>query len=174
MKKLSSLIVCAFLYTISLSQERAQADVSITSVTLKGIANNTATISTQPATQITAAPGSSSAKLAKMETPPQELKCSITVHSHHDDDAYPTTLIVLLPVEVTVTSYPANATLHKSSSNSTFVGYISFNLGTLTVGQNTTVEFSFTKSKYGNKVGAYAFSGTPDPNPANNYKETSY
>lgn len=174
MKQLSFLIVIVFIYTMSFAQERAQADVSITSVTLKGAANNAAIISSQPSTNITAGPGSQSIKNAKMETPPQELKCAVTVHSHHDDDAYPTTLIVLLPVEVTVTSYPANATLHKSSSNSTFVGYISFNLGSLAVGQNATVEFTFTRSKYGNKVGAYAYSGTPDPNPTNNYKEASF
>jgi len=41
------------------------------------------------------------------------------------------------------------------------------------VGQNITIEFNFKKSQYGNKVGAYAFSASPDPNPTNNYKEGS-
>ena len=36
------------------------------------------------------------------------------------------------------------------------------------------VEFTFTKSQYGNKVGAYAYSSSPDPNPANNYKDATY
>lgn len=174
MKQSSFLIVSLFSCAICFAQERAQADVSITSVTLKDAASNTAIISNQPSTNITAGPGSQRTKVAKTEPLSQELKCSITVHSYHDDDAYPTTLIVLLPVEVTVSSYPANATLHKSSSNSTFVGYISFDLGQMSVGQNITVEFTFAKSKYGNKVGAYAYSGTPDPNPTNNYKEASY
>jgi hypothetical protein len=45
----------------------------------------------------------------------------------------------------------------------------------MAVQQSITVEFIFTKSPTGNnKVGAYAYSATPDPNPANNYKDATY
>jgi len=76
-------------------------------------------------------------------------------------------------VEVSVSNLPANATVYTASPNSTFVGYVMVNLGHMYVGQNITIEFNFKKSQYGNKVGAYAFSASPDPNPTNNYKEGS-
>jgi len=175
MKQLSSLIVCAFFYTICFAQERAQADVSITSVTLNTAANNGASIAKPLSGSLPVLkPGTAEqAKNAILEAG-QNLKCSVKVHNENDDDAYPTTLVVVLPVEVSAINVPSNATIHKSSSASTFTGYITFDLGHMTVGQNITVEFTFTKSKYGNKVGAYAYSGTPDPNPTNNYKEASY
>ena len=82
---------------------------------------------------------------------------------------------IVQPVEVSVVSMPSNATLDPSvNATQPFAGYITFNLGHMAVQQNITVEFTFTKSKYGNKVGAYAYSLSPDPNPANNYKEASY
>jgi Domain of unknown function DUF11 len=82
---------------------------------------------------------------------------------------------VVLPVEVTVVNMPSNAKLDPSvTATQTFAGHIIFNIGHMAVGQNVTVEFTFTKSKYGNKVGAYAYSDSPDPNPANNYKDATY
>ena len=156
------------------AQARSQADVSIVSVTLTNAVNKpTATI---------ANPNSNTGQVIKNTRPvdpglsriaaQNNITCSITVHNENDDDAYETELIALLPIEVNVISKPANATLHKLGPNAP-VAYISFTLGHMTVGQNITVEFTFTKSKYDNKVGAYAFSATSDPMPANNYKEAS-
>ena len=103
-----------------------------------------------------------------------EIKCKITVHNENDDDANQTMLVVVVPVEVSILSNPSNAIISKAGGTSPFAGYLTFNLGNMYVGQNITVEFTFTKSKYGNKVGAYAFSASPDPNPANNYKDATY
>lgn len=155
------------------AQARSQADVSIVSVTLSNAV-------TKPVATI-ANPNPNTGPVIKTKPPTdlridrsssQNITCSITVHNENDDDAYETELIALLPIEVNVVSKPANATLHKLGPNAP-VAYISFTLGHMTVGQNITVEFTFTKSKYDNKVGAYAFSATSDPMPANNYKEAS-
>jgi len=147
------------------SQARWQADVSISSVSITPILKKsprpTNTINQPPTTVVQATD--------------ETLKCTITVHNENDDDARATMLLVLLPVEVSVVSMPSNATLDPSvNASQPFAGYISFNLGQMAVQQNITVEFTFTKSKYGNKVGAYAFSDSPDPNPANNHKDATY
>jgi hypothetical protein len=103
------------------------------------------------------------------------MKCSITIHNENDDDAWGTKMVVVLPVEVTVISMPPNATPDKAvTSTQPFAGHIVFDLGHLTVGQNVTVEFVFSKSKYVNKLGAFVYSDSPDPDPSNNYKDATY
>ena len=153
------------------AQERAQADVSIITVTLtpaptiKKPVTRPVNLPANPATPVEYSP------------PPADsiLRCIITVHNENDDDANQVVMTVVVPVEVSVVSKPANATVYKSAGGSSpFAGYLVFSLGNMTVGQNITVEFTFTKSKYGNKVGAYAYSASPDPNPANNYKDAVY
>jgi len=153
------------------SQERAQADVSITSVTLSDVKVKTLTkpVSEHAPGTVPSA-GSNTASLVSSGN----LKCSITVHNENDDDANQTMLVVVVPVEVSIVSMPANATVYKAGNTSPFAGYLTFSLGNMYVGQNITVEFTFKKSQYGNKVGAYAFSASPDPNPANNYKDATY
>jgi hypothetical protein len=81
--------------------------------------------------------------------------------------------VVCLPVEVSVLSMSAGGTTHTASTSTTYIAYITFDLGHMAVGQNNTVTFTYTKSKYTNKVGAFAYSGSPDPNPTNNYKDAS-
>src|SRR5215467_11809181 len=136
------------LVTFNLSaQERWQADVSVTAVTLADASNSRQ----PPPKNYTGA------------TPLPNIKCSVTVHNENDDDAWNTILVVTLPVEVSVANIPANATLDKSVTNTQhYCGNITFNIGHIAVGQNVTVEFTFTKSKYTNKVGAFAFSDSPD------------
>ena len=161
------LIACLSLIAMkSFSQARAQADVSITSLTLAEVKTKTIVPNTS-ATNV-----NDPAKKAVLMA--NDLKCIITVHNENDDDAYETKLVVVLPVEVSVSNLPANATVYTASPNSTFVGYVMVNLGHMYVGQNITIEFNFKKSQYGNKVGAYAFSASPDPNPTNNYKEAIF
>ena len=156
MKKLFLSLTCILAALVLSAQERWQADVSVTSVTLADASN----LRTPPPKTYTGA------------TPLPNIKCSITVHNENDDDAWNTMLTVMLPVEVSVVNMPSNATLDKSvTSTQHFAGYITFNIGHIAVEQNVTVEFTFTKSKYTNKVGAFAFSDSPDPNPANNYKD---
>ncbi len=163
-------LVLAFVFILlancGVAQARWQADVSVTTLSisaasLKKVSRPTDNIN-RPTQKV-------------VEATDDNLKCSITIHNENDDDAWGTMMLVVLPVEVTVVSMPANAMLDKSvTATQTFAGYITFNIGHMAVGQNVTVEFTFTKSKYGNKVGAYAYSDSPDPNPANNYKDAIY
>ena len=159
-------LIISFSITTIFAQARWQADVSVTAVTitpaaLKKVARPTDNIN-KPQEKI-------------VQAVDDNLKCSITIHNENDDDAWGTMMVVVLPVEVTVVSMPSNAKLDPSvTATQTFAGHIIFNIGHMAVGQNVTVEFTFTKSKYGNKVGAYAYSDSPDPNPANNYKDATY
>lgn len=158
MKKIAFSTVSMLIAFALSAQERWQADVSVTSVILTNASNSRQA----PPKNYTGA------------TPTPDIKCSITVHNENDDDAWNTILVVTLPVESAAVNIPSNATLDKSvTSTQHFCGNITFNIGHIAVGQNVTVEFTFTKSKYTNKVGAFAFSDSPDPNPTNNYKDAT-
>jgi hypothetical protein len=166
--KLFALLIIMLMATNGFAQARSQADVSVSGMSITAvrparptIVSNPPSTPNQPGVKTTAIPVG------------DVLKCTITVHSHWDDDAHSAMLVVVLPVEVSVVSNPSNAIVNKING-STFAGNLVFNLGQMAVNQSITVEFTFTKSQYGNKVGAYAFSSTPDPNPANNYKDVTY
>jgi len=161
---ISKLSILALFLTASITgnaQARHQADVSITSINLS------------VARPVKATTEDRNPREKSVPTPPN-LVCDITVHSYWDDNAKEAKLLVLLPVEVYIVSMPANATLYDAGVPSSFAGYLIFNLGEMNVGQSITVSFTFTKSAYANKVGAYAYSGTADPNPVNNYKDAVY
>jgi hypothetical protein len=150
----------------SLAQARWQADVSVTSVTITAAGLKKVS---RPTDNINAP------QQKVVQAVDDNLKCTITIHNENDDDAWGTMMVVVLPVEVSVVTMPSNATLDKSvTATQPLAGHIIFNIGHMAVQQNVTVEFTFTKSKYGNKVGAYAYSDSPDPNPANNYKDATY
>jgi len=174
MKQLTILAMLILTTMALTAQARWQADVSISSMSL-----GAATIVKQPpilnnpklpgnTNSGTTTPTNTSGSATS------NLKCSITVHNENDDDAYGTTLIVTLPVEVSVVSMSAGGTTHTASTSTNYIAYITFDLGHMTVGQNSTVEFTFTKSQYVNKVGAFAYSASPDPNPTNNYKDATF
>lgn len=168
------LSLLAFGFTAhAMAQARAQADVSVTSVTITPVKPgrpNTIVNPSNPPANLPTGTRPPTAQLAS-----DVLKCSITVFSHNDDDANQAMLLVVVPVEVSVISNPNNGIVYKAGGGtSPFAGYIIFSLGNMAVGQSKTVEFTFSKSAYGNTVGAYAYSATPDPNPANNYKDASY
>ncbi len=154
-----------------LAQARAQSDVSITSITIV------------PAPSLVKRPPKVPVNVPILPNVPAEkvpppadlnLRCTITVHNENDDDANQTMLTVVVPVEVSIVANPFNAVVYKAGGTSPYAGYLVFNLGNMAVGQNITVEFTFTKSLYGNKVGGYAYSASPDPNPANNYRDAVY
>jgi Domain of unknown function DUF11 len=138
------------------AQERAQADVSISTVTL---------------TPLKLPRGSKQPPSTDAPAAPTNVRCSITVHNENDDDAQHTQLVVVLPVEVSIVANRGGFTLHPATGG--FVAYLTLDLGPMRVGQNVSVDFTFTPSKYGNKVGAFAFSESPDPNPANNYRDAT-
>ncbi len=165
--KLILVPILFFLVNSSFGQARWQADVSVTSVVI------TAAPTLKKATRVTETINKPTEKV--VQAVDDNLKCTITIHNEHDDDAWGTMMVVVLPVEVSVVAIPSKAKLDPSvTATQTFAGHIIFTIGHMTVGQNVTVEFTFTKSKYGNKVGAYAYSDSPDPNPANNYKDAVY
>jgi hypothetical protein len=170
MKMIKNIIVASFILLLandSFSQARAQADVSVTAVNI-AVARPTRSLPAQEVAPTKDRP-------LKAPTVNENLKCTITVFSHHDDDASQAMLVVVVPVEVSIVANPSNAVVYKGGGGtSPFAGYLVFNLGDMAVGQSITVEFTFTKSAYGNKVGAYAYSATPDPNPANNYKDATF
>lgn len=167
-RKCFTAIISILLGLASFSQARTQADVNITAVTLTAGKLSRAT-TTGEFSSSKNQPG------VKVVPPTENIKCAVSVHSYWDDDASQAMLIVVLPVEVSIVSYPANATVYKAGGTSPWAGYIVFSLGDMAVQQTITVEFIFTKSTTGNnKVSAYAYSATPDPNPSNNYKEATY
>jgi hypothetical protein len=169
MKKILFLAFIALNGIYANAQARWQADVSITAVTISPLP----TIQKQTKLSNTVAlPNTGTQKVPVVTAADANLKCSITIHNENDDDAQQTMVLVVLPVEVKIISIPQNATVFAPASP--YSGYVVFNLGNMAVQQNITIEFSFTKSQYGNKVGAYAYSSSPDPNPANNYKDTTY
>lgn len=166
MKYIQLISLCLLTGLFASAQARWQADVSITSLSL--IAGK----SLPALNTIKAAPTVN--KGISVPTTSPTVTGSITVHNENDDDAYGTTLVVTLPVEVSVVSVSNGGVTHSASTTSPYVAYITFDLGHMTVGQNITVQFTFTKSAYVNKVGAFAYSGSPDPNPANNYKDATF
>jgi hypothetical protein len=166
--KLLAVIFILFIAVNGFAQARAQADVNITAVSI------TAAKLSRPAT-IGEFSTSRDQPGVKVVPPTENLKCAVTVHSYWDDDASDAKLIVVLPVEVSIVSMPSNATAYKAGGASPWTGYLVFSLGDMAVQQSITVEFTFTKSTTGNnKVSAFAYSATPDPNPANNYKDAVY
>jgi hypothetical protein len=169
MKKFICIVISVISTLYVSAQARSQADVNISGMSITAVRPG------RPTTIASNPPSSPAQPGVKTTTLPlgDVLKCSITVHSYWDDDAHSAMLVVVLPVEVSIVSNPSNAIVNKING-SAFAGNLVFNLGQMAVNQSITVEFTFTKSQYGNKVGAYAYSSTPDPNPANNYKEVTY
>lgn len=104
------------------------------------------------------------------------LKCAITVHNGNGGRTRQTTLVVSLPVDVTIVSNPSNAVVNKTGdqNRSGMPGCLVFDLFNMSPGVDISVEFTFTKSAQGNKVGAFVYSACPDPDPANNYKDATY
>lgn len=152
------------------AQARAQADVSITSVTIvpaPSLFTRSAKIPNNPVIPNVPA--------EKVATPiDANLKCTITVHNENGGLAFQTKLVVLLPVETTIISNLNSSTEYRSNGNRGSLGSLLIDLSHIGVGQDRLIEFTFTRSAYGSTVGAYVFSGTPDPNPANNYKDATY
>lgn len=173
MKKLFFSLLLIGFAAHAMAQARAQADVSVTGVTITAVKPGRPNTIANPSNPPANLPTGTKPPAAQLAA--DVLKCSITVFSHNDDDANQAMLLVVVPVEVSVISNPNNGIVYKAGGGtSPFAGYIIFSLGNMAVGQSKTVEFTFSKSAYGNTVGAYAYSATPDPNPANNYKDASY
>jgi hypothetical protein len=81
-----------------------------------------------------------------------------------------------MPIDVTIVSNPFNAVVSKTGDQNRWgmPGCLVFDLFNMSPGTDITIEFTFTKSVQGNKVGAYVYSASPDPEPANNFKNAVY
>ena len=153
----SFLMICLF----ASSQLQMQADLSITSISI--------------VEDIAKKEGSKS----DANTTFGNLKCTIIIHNGNGGFARQIKMVIVLPVDITVISVasdPGIYTEYRSGNGNRggWPGSLLFDLHNLAVGGDKIIEITFTRSAYGNKVGAYVFSGCPDPNPANNYKDASY
>lgn len=97
----------------------------------------------------------------------------VIVKNYNDDDTRNVVLTILLPVEVSVIQLPPNCVLVNkgSAANNNLTGCVQCTLGNLAVNQTAEATLTTTKSKFTNKFGAFVYGETPDPVPANNYKE---
>jgi hypothetical protein len=167
------LFSAAFIITLNYAwaQPGQQADISITSVTITELKPRV--------------PGKFlNAQLTPVGTPPapkqaaplNDLKCTITVHNENGGIAFGATLIVLLPIDVTIVSNPFIATINRAGpqNRTGMPGSLVFEFPEISSGDDRTIEFTFTQSTHGNKISAYAYSSCPDPNPSNNYKDAVF
>ena len=182
MKQLFFLTSCIFLCLNINAQDGywSKADVSITSVSLVAHVNPNAPRSIVLPNKNVNLPVPADANITTLPIKEKEIpamfKCSVTVHNDGKDPANETTVIVVLPAQVTaqLSTLNVNAIMHKYDNTSPFTSYIELKLGDMTAGQNKTVEFVFTRSLGPNKVSAYIYSNTSDTNPLNNYKEAIF
>jgi hypothetical protein len=142
-RKLSAALT-AILFTgsIAWSQERWQADVRVRSVTVVQVKSR--------------------------------LTCKVVVYSDHDDDARQTTVRILMPVGVKFLSSATGCFASPSAAADGTQGVATCNIGTLAVGASRTVQIVTTVPtipEISKTFGAFAWSITPDPKPANNYGE---
>jgi hypothetical protein len=147
MKKKIGMIIVAVLCIPSSawSQERWQADLQIRSVRVTQIRDRTG----------------------------GKLSCEVTLYNENDDDAQRPTVRILFPVGVRFVSSTTGCTPNPAAADATHA-FAVCNLTNMAVGETRTVEVTTTlpPSFIPNKTfGAFAWSLSPDPNPANNYKE---
>lgn len=153
----------------SAQPQATPSDISITAISLSaaGPVKKTAAVSNN---------ANSGNRPVTMTTSDDILKCTITVHNDNSGQTRMTTLVVTLPIDVTIVSNPFNAIVNKTGDQNRWgmPGCLVFDLFNMSPGLDKTVEFTFTKSVNGNKVGAYVYSACPDPDPANNFRNTTY
>jgi len=99
------------------------------------------------------------------------LTATVVVQSANDDDARTPILVVLLPVGVRSVSAPTACEVSTPASSTQAT--VTCALTTMTVGATRTISVSTTVPPSGvpKRFGAFVWSQTPDPNPANNYGE---
>ena len=161
-----AIMVCA---TVSGQQGATPSDISITAISLTAAG----TLKKTPAISNNA----NSVNRPVTITPSDDiLKCTITVHNDNTGHTRLTTLVVTMPVDVTIVSNTFSGVVSLTGDQNRWgmPGCLVFDLFNMSPGTDKTIEFTFTKSVQGNKVGAYVYSASPDPEPANNFKNASY
>jgi hypothetical protein len=141
------------------SQLQKMADLSITSMTIKD--------------DITMRGGGS----PNVKTNFAPLKCTITIHNAATNGVERVLLAVTLPPGIFTITSPSTAVEYRSGTGNRggWLGSLFFDLHMLDAGQDIILEFTFTRSStHTNTIGAYVFSGSPDPNSSNNSARATY
>lgn len=131
------------------SQERSQADLQIRSVNVR------------------------QTRSPVLDKTRGTLVCQVTLYNEHDDAAQSPTVRILFPVGVRFVSSTTGCTPNPAPADATHA-FAVCNVATMGVGDSRTVEVTTTvpPSFITDKTfGAFTWSLSPDPNPANNYKQ---
>lgn len=167
-KNMLATSVAVIFYIAASAQQFVASDISVTglSLTAAGPVKKTPAISDN---------NNPMNRAITLTTSNDILKCSITVHNGSGFTRQ-TTLVVQLPLDVSIVSNPSNAIVNNTAvqNRGGTPGSVVFDLFNLSPNSDISVEFSFTKSTSGNKIGAYVYSACPDPDPSNNYKTATY
>ena len=102
------------------------------------------------------------------------LSVRVLVYTEHDDDARDARLVILLPVGVGVKRLSAGCTASAGPSMVPALrASVTCELGTIADRAYSEVLLSITQPASGvpTRLGVFAYSGTPDPRPGNNYAE---
>ena len=102
------------------------------------------------------------------------LSVRVVLYTEHDDDARDTRLVILLPVGVGVKRLSAGCAASTGPSMvPSLRASVTCELGTIADRGYSEVLLSITRPIPGvpTRLGVFAYSGTPDPRPGNNYAE---
>ena len=102
------------------------------------------------------------------------LKCTIIIRNDAGHMAFQPKLVVILPEFITLLSVSNTYVRFSTMGDRGWPGTLLIDFDNIPVGGEKIVEFTFTRSINANTIGAYVFSGCPDPNPSNNSKEATY
>lgn len=105
------------------------------------------------------------------------LKCTITLHNEAGTYVDQVMLAIILPPDITIVSDVSAATQYRSGAGNRggWLGSLVFDRMSIEPGQDIVIDFTFTRSTtYANTIGAYVFSGSPDPDPSNNSRSATY
>ena len=152
-------LVLALFFTfpfVAFSQLASKSDLSITSIKI--------------ADDVQTRNGST----PNVKTTFANLKCTIIIRNDAGHTAFQPKLVVILPEFITLLSVSNTYVTFYTMGNRGWPGTLLIDFDNIPVGGEKIVEFTFTRSNNENTIGAYVFSGCPDPNPSNNSKEATY
>ena len=179
MKQTFFIFACIFAHLFISAQTTYNADVSITAMTLVSADKPQTAVIVDP--NVNKLPTLSTNNLSRITIPvdekplPWNFKGSITVHNDSINQGNETYLIIILPPRVIAGTTWPNAIVQRDGPSNYFDSYILFNLGKLSKGQTLTVDYGFQRAtEFTNKVYAFIFSNSADPNFRNNMKEISF
>lgn len=177
MKQISLISIFIFSVLFVFAQTTYKADVCITAMTLVSAdKTNTGVIVDPNASKLPTVSQNNRIKIPGDEKPlPLNFKGSITVRNDSINQGNETFLLVILPPHVIAGTTWPNAVVQRDQPTNFFDNYILYNLGKLSKGQTLTVEYGFQRAtEFTNKVYAFIFSNSADPNFRNNIKEVSF